>query len=235
MITLITPGGGRHAAFALCEHYMQRQTVWGKTPIQWIVADDYDADPVKCTLGQEHIFGSLRWKPGLNTLRYNLAAALPLIKGDYVFIIENDDFFSPDYIATYLDFLKHADLVGSCNVTYYSLQGRGKFKHMKNFEHASTTQTAFRKSYIPHFEQAVHSGEQYFDILLWNTARMKNHRHILFHGLNLCVGMKNLPGRRGVGVGHTPNDFTPDANYVKLQELVGVEDAIPYIAMMEGK
>lgn len=234
MITLITPGGGRHEAFKLCEKYMQRQTIWGKVPIQWIVADDNKKDPVKCTLKQEHIYGALEWEPGFNTLRYNLAASLPFVKGDYIFIIENDDYYRPEYLEVGMEFLKRADLIGNSNVTYYSLKSPRGFKEMKNFQHASTCQTAFRKSYLPHFKRSIHSGEQYFDLHLWGVAHRYKHKFILFSGMDLCVGMKCTPGRGGIGCGHTDNDFTPDPHFIKLKQLIGIKDAEPYIEMCKG-
>lgn len=228
-ITLITPGGGRPEAFKLCEEYVRRQTYKGE--LQWIVADDNERDPVRCTMGQEHIFGGLQWKPGVNTLRYNLAAALPYVRGDYVFIWENDDYYKPEYLDVFYSFLKYVDLIGECGVTYYSLKNRA-FREMGNYQHASTCQTAFRKSYLGAFEKAIHSGEQYFDIKLWQTASQWNHKKILFSGLNLCVGMKGLPGRQGIGVGHGDVDFTPDKDFVMLKKLIGVEDAQAYIDMV---
>ncbi len=218
-VTLVTPTGSRQKAFELCEKYMARQTYKGS--LQWIVVDDSPKNPTKCTMGQEYIVGPKEWKPGINTQRFNMDAALPHIKGDYIFVIEEDDYYKPDYIETYLDFLKHADLVGEGDVTYYSLKVKG-FKEMQNYLHASTCQTAFRKSYLPAFERALHSGEKFFDILLWNTARSLKHSYIMFHGLHLCVGMKGLPGRSGIGFGHTNTvEFTPDPQYVKLKQLVG--------------
>jgi len=229
LVTLITPGGGRPEAFVLCEKYVARQTYKGA--IQWIVADDNPADPVICTMGQEHVFGDLVWKPGFNTQRYNMAAALPLVKGDYVLVIENDDYFHPEYIENYVYWLEKFDIVGTTESVYYSLRTRG-YKEMKNFQHCSTTQTAFRKSYLPQFERALHSGQTFFDIELWNTARNKRHNYLLAStGKPLCIGMKGLPGRYGVGVGHTDNDFISDPNFVKLKELVG-DDAKAYISMV---
>lgn len=228
-VTLITPGGGRPEAFKLCESYVARQTYRGE--LQWIVADDNEQDPVICTMGQEHIFGGLQWKPGVNTLRYNLAAALPHVRGDWVFIWENDDYYKPGYLEVFCDYLKHCDLLGECDVTYYSLKNRA-YREMGNFKHASTCQTAFRKSYIPVFEKAVHSGEQFFDIKLWQTARQWKHKNILFSGLDLCVGMKSLPGRDGIGVGHGNVDFTADRDFIKLKQLIGPTDAKAYIDMV---
>ncbi len=222
-ITLITPGGGRAEAFSLCEKYMAAQTIWSND-IQWIVADDNIDSPVECTMNQEHVFGDLKWKPKYNTLRYNLAAALTVAKGDVIFIIENDDHYKPQYLETMFSFFKVTQLVGYCDVTYYSLSMRG-YMEMNNFQHASTCCTAFHRSYIPHFEKALHSGEQYFDIKLWGNARRGKHKYVLFSGMgDLSVGIKGVPGRDGIGVGHLDTSpFTPDPQYVKLKQLVGDE------------
>lgn len=219
-VTLITPTGSRPEAFALCERFIERQTYKG--PIQWIVIDDSPKNPTKCTLGQEYYVGPMEWREGLNTQRYNLAFALPKVKGDYILLPEDDDFFHPQFIEVYLDFLKHVALVGEGDCTYYSLKTKG-YLEMNNFKHASTTQTAFRKSSIPFFEKALHSGEKYFDIVLWNNAKAGRIKNILFSGLGLCVGMKGLPGRNGIGVGHSSNNFTLDPDLSKLKQLVGLD------------
>ena len=50
VITLITPTGDRHEAFALCEKWIGRQSYIGQ--IQWVVVDD-GHEPTETTLGQE--------------------------------------------------------------------------------------------------------------------------------------------------------------------------------------
>jgi hypothetical protein len=232
-VTLITPTGWRQQGFSLAEKYVARQTYKG--PIQWIVmSDDKEDSPTVCTMGQEYYPCSLKWKPGLNTQRYQFAEALPRIKGDLVLIWEDDDYFKPDYIAVMVDFLKYADLVGECDVTYYSLITKG-FREMNNRAHASLTQTGFRRSYLPQFERAVHSGQTFMDIALWTTAKGKAHKNILFSGLNLCLGIKGL-GRKGIGFGHQETtDFIADHSFVKLRTLIGIEDAKAYTDIMGGK
>lgn len=230
-VTVITPTGFRHKVWPIMERYMARQTYTGE--IQWIVvSDDPPENPTPCTMGQTYIQGPLKWKSGFNTQRYNFAAAIPEVKGDLVLILEDDDYFAPNYIEVFVDMLKHAQLVGECDCTYYSLHNKS-FKEMSNHRHASLTQTGFRRKYLPFFERAVHSGEIYMDIALWNYARDKFHKKILFSGMNLLVGMKGLPGRTGIGVGHRAVDFTPDHDYTQLKKLVGPEDAKVYIDLMK--
>lgn len=233
LVTLITPTGWRKKVFALCETFVKRQTYKGE--LQWIVvSDDKIEDPTPCTMGQQYIQCPLIWRPGINTQRYNFAAAIPHVKGDVVFIWEDDDYFKPEYIEVMLDFIKYADLCGECDVTYYNLARKG-FRQMSNTLHASLTSTAFKKSYLGHFENAVHSGNTYMDLALWGAAKKKGHKGLLFSGMNLCVGMKGLPGRSGIGFGHNApeEEFTADPHLVKLKELIGETDAQSYINLLK--
>lgn len=216
-VTLITPTGSRPEAFKLCEKFMARQTFKGS--IQWIVVDDSPKNPTVCTMGQEYYVGPLEWSEGINTQRYNLALGLSKVKGDYVFIIEDDDNYQSEYIEVYLDFLKRAFLVGEGETFYYSLKEEA-YKPMLNYKHASLCQTAFRKGAIPFITKAIHSGEVYTDIVIWNRAKQGNIKHILFNGMNLCTGIKGFVGRTGIGVGHRPADFIPDPDHRVLRQLV---------------
>lgn len=45
--------------------------------------------------------------------------------------------------------------------------------------------------------------------------------------------MKGLPGRTGIGVGHTSHEFVADQNFVKLRALMPEEDARVYIEMVK--
>ncbi len=218
-ISLITVGGGRPEAFALCEQYMKRQTL---KPDQWIVVDDEVENPIKCTMNQEYFMGPLKWTRGINTQRYNLDLALTKVKCDHVYIIENDDHYKPEYLEVYLDFLIHCAAVGECDTVYYSLKEKS-YRYMRNFEHASTCQTAFRKSASPFFSRAIHSGDLYFDITFWKNCLGPSVKHILFNGMKLCVGIKGMPGRPGIGVGHRPAQFTADPDGSKLTELLGAD------------
>lgn len=229
LITLITTTGWRPKAFELCEKYIARQTYKG--PVQWIVvSDDNPEKPTKMNMGQEYYQSPKIWRPGINTQRLSLDLAITKIKGDYIFIIEDDDWVGPTYIETYLDILRHAPLIGECDTTYYSLRVRG-YKNMENFKHASLCQTAFKKEYLPWFDRAVNAGTLFVDIELWGTARNKGHKYILFNGPKLAYGMKGLPGRDGIGYGHTnTHEFISDPQFVKLKQLLG-EDANAYIDM----
>lgn len=221
MITLITPTGARPEAFARCEQYIKRQTYKGR--IQWIVIDDcLPATPT--TMGQKYIRGPIDWNPNLNTQRYNMDEALKHVEGDAIFVIEDDDYYAPNYLEVLLNFLQYTEIVGLGNTYYYSVLSPG-FKMMKNYGHASLCQTAVRKSQLQLLYQAVHSGEKYFDISLWKQVQEKEIPMIIYSNSAISVGMKGLPGRGGIGAGHNHRDYFYDASHKKLIELIGEEDA----------
>lgn len=222
LVTLVTPTGHRPEAFALCQKYIDRQTYKGD--IQWIIISDDPniAVPVK-SLDTEIYPGPKQWSPGINTQRLNLDAAIPHVKGDYVFIIEDDDWYSPKYIESTLALLQMADVVGEGNTKYYNLK-HSCYRELQNYAHSSLCQTAFRRSALPTFEQAVNSGKEFIDIEFWRLARSK----MIYTEANLSIGMKGLPGRPGIGLGHRPVDFTADYDMQKLIEWIGEEDAKAY-------
>lgn len=228
MITLITPTGGRPEAFSLCEKYMKRQTYKGL--IQWIVVDDMPKYPTICTMNQEYIAGPMEWREGINTQRPNMDAAFHKVKGDSILVIEDDDWYAPNYIEIMTTFLNHWSIVGEGNAKYYNIKTRS-YKEMMNFNHSSLCQTGIRKDSYNVLERAIHSGEFFFDIFLWNRAVQSKASIFKFLDLNLCIGMKGLPGKGGIGVGHTAKNFLGDPNFGKLKSWIGAEDAQSYIAL----
>lgn len=224
LVTVITTTGYRPEALALCKDMMSEQTFVGE--VQWlIVCDNPEEMEEELQLDNwriQYIPGPLTWKPGINTQRYNLEAARPYIKGDYIIIAEDDDIFKNTYIEEYVKLLDSHQVVGECGATYYNV-GHRCWKEMENYQHASLCQTAFRKEVLDTFYQAVHSGEIYIDIVFWKLVQKERLNWNLFAGKNLCIGIKGMPGRPGIGVGHAPIGYVSDPYYGKLTSLVGKE------------
>lgn len=219
-VTLITLTGERQKAFSLCETWMKtQQGVKIAAPdFQWIVVDD-GRTPTRVTMGQEYIRGPRIWSPGVNTQRFNMEAALKLVKGEKILIIEDDDWYAPTYVKTMIDMLDHVDAVGEGNAKYYYLP-KSWYHEMGNFKHASLCQTGMTKTVLPLLADAVNSGEKYYDIFFW--AHVIRHRYLLMFEKNLSVGMKGLPGRQGIGVGHVNhNGYKHDKDFKVLKEWVG--------------
>lgn len=223
LVTLITPTGGRQECFELCQKYIERQTYKGD--FQWLVVDDCNP-PTKAKKYCEYYRGPKDWKPGINTQRLNLDFVLPKIKGDYILFIEDDDWYHPKYIETMVDLLKSVPVVGETNAKYYNVQMPG-YKEMQNYLHASLCQTGLSRELLPLLEWAINSGEIYIDVVLWKLVKEKKVASALLSELNLTVGMKKLPGRDGIGMGHKQKDYNYDQGHIKLKHWIG-EDVSHY-------
>ena len=214
MITAITPTGDRPLAFRLCQEWMKNQTV---SPSQWIIIDDgkipmkvghHNRTPRLLPSGQvppvmQYIRRTPRASDPTHTLNLNLKTALPYIRGEKIIIIEDDEYYAPKYVETLAKELDEHEVVGIDQSKYYYLPTGGRVKHA-NTIHASLAQTSFRSSFLPELDALVSQPlKHYLDICLWGVA-MQQQRGYLFgdERESLYVGIKGLPGRTGIGVGH---------------------------------
>lgn len=218
-VSLITPTGARPEAFRLCEQWVSKfQGHWQLK--EWLVVDDYPTIRTRLTKAQVRIKAPKEWTPEINTQRYNMDALLERITGEYIFIIEDDEYYAPNYIEEMLKLLDFADVVGLANSKYYHLKVPG-FKYMGNFEHASLCQTAITKKALPFLYRAVHSGRYYFDIELWKLAKQEKLKTLLLSNTNLSIGIKGMPGRAGLGSGHERVGYRADDEYKIFKEWLG--------------
>jgi len=205
MLTVITCTGDREIAFGLCRRWMQNQTI---KPDQWIIIDDGQI-PTIISKPEDYVH-YIRRQPDPNcrevTLILNLKMALPLIKGDKILIMEDDEYYAPRYIEEMSGRLDSYEVVGIGNAKYYHLQAGG-YKCCGNTNNASLAETGFRSSFLPIFSECVYSikNTPWLDILLWKQVRnSKEISSLIFFDVDgtLFVGVKSLPGREGIGVGH---------------------------------
>ncbi len=211
LVSIITCTGNRPEAFALCKKFLGSQTYTGT--IEWIIVNDgvpLLSDHCEANIQAKRIKAPKQWSPDVNTHRGNMETALKHVKGDYLFILEDDDHYKPNYISTMLSVLQHVDIVGEGNAKYFNLKFPG-YKEMRNLRHASLCQTAMRSSMIPYLKNAVNSGELYFDIHLWKQVQEKRIPNAILTDLNLVTGIKGMPGREGIG----NNDFELYKTYIK--------------------
>lgn len=193
MISLVTLTGDRPECFARCERMMARQTY--RQGWQWIVVDD-GMRATNVTGGQRLI----RRGPSANpaeSFKNNLRAGLNEVTGDFVFIIEDDDWYALHHIERLLVPLMDFDVVGEARAKYYNVAHR-KYRQLENRHHASLCQTAFRRSMIPLILRELETA--FVDIRLWGKATSK----FLFPESESCVGLKGQKGRTGIGIGHFP-------------------------------
>lgn len=235
-ISVITPTGGRHLSFKLCELWMSRQK---RKPDEWIVVDDY-LEPTKTFMNQKIIRPQPFWKNGDITLARNIIKGLEVATGDIIFIMEDDDWYHPDYIEFFES--KYSEdkdlmLLGEGITPYYNVFNN-KWMVNTNVKHAGLFQTSFRKDiilevlYITLKKQE--KKEIYIDSAIWNIECKKN---LYFLDKPLSVGIKGLPGRVGLGYFHTkdyPNTTQQDTFLrKKLCQWIGNKDKEKYDFLMK--
>lgn len=218
MITLITPTGGRLEAFKRCEFYMSRQTI---RPDQWIVVDDHES-ATECTMNQHVIRPSPFWKDGDMTLPRNILSALTsgMISKGIVIIIEDDDWYSPNYLETCVQRIKNFDLIGEGRAKYYNVRNHHLMIH-SNVRHASLCQTVFDCRIIDKVITVIQKNlnQKFLDLKIWDLPVSKK---IYTDGKSTCVGIKGMIGRSGIGYGHTDKMGKPDIfPYLTLKKWIG--------------
>lgn len=219
VLTLLTATGARPHAWAICERLMAAQDFAG--PVRWIVVDDGSiAQPVKFQRpgwDVEVVRPVPVWSAGQNTQARNLLAGLAVIDADaHVVVVEDDDWYSPDWLSTVAEALEHGDIVGESHARYYNI-GRRVGRQLSNATHSSLCSTAVRGDGLRTLREVCESAPKFIDIELWAKVRNRN----LFDG-HRVVGIKGLPGRDGIGMGHRDDfkgKYDPDGSL--LREWVG--------------
>lgn len=224
-LTILTPTGGRPDAFALCERYMARQTF---TDWKWVVVDDCRPETI-CTMGQTVIRPDKPWLPGgVSTQNRNLLLTLEQVNTEFVAVIEDDDWYGPKHLETLCGYLEKVAVVGELPSRYYNVKHR-LFRIMPPGGHASLCQTGFRTEMLPRMKVVCGLNDN-TDVLLWHQVRSMGVLSGLYFG-DQVVGIKGMPGRPGVGIGHypkiRPSHWTEDSGMETLKEWTG-EDAELY-------
>lgn len=223
-VTVITATGNRPEAFALCGHFLRRQETDAR--IQWVVVDDGDTPGSDREVELFRTGGNLatlirpepRWRMGQNTLGRNLLAALPEAQADNILFFEDDDYYTSDYLERMRARLKVNELVGEIPSRYYYVPARC-FRDMRSGTYrASLCQTGMRASLIPTLHRICAQNSRYIDVSLWQAAPDKATYEDV-----CCVGIKGLPGRAGIGIGHRPDfgSWTSDRNLSVFKAWVG--------------
>lgn len=107
---------------------------------------------------------------------------------DNVFIIEEDDYYEPDYFETMR--LGTNDFVGCNQTTYYNIQNK-TWQTMEHRGRASLFHTGFKISALNGFRWPS-DDHVFLDIVLWQHA--KNAKFVeqkaigIKHGIGLCGG-----------------------------------------------
>lgn len=199
-------------------------------PVEWIVADD-GREPACCTLGQTHLIRAPAADPAAS-FRANLLAALERAQGERILFIEDDDWYSADHLAQLVADLDEAEIAGEAGARYYHVGAR-RYHRCRNRRHASLCQTGIRASLVTWLLDVLRDRPTTFvDVLLWREGARRVRRK-LRPASTTCVGIKGLPGRAGLGIGHRlDRRHAHDPNGDVLRDWLGAEDAAIYIEAM---
>lgn len=218
-VRLVTPTGGRPEAIALLASYLNAQTYKGM--VIWHIIDDCDpATPVpqmREGIVVEYTRPEWRWEPGMNTQCPSLYRVLKWIPDSaLVLIAEDDDLYRPQYIETMVNALKTADLVGEGGARYYNVATR-RGRLLPSQHHASLTATGCTGKALALLREICCAGSRRIDMDLW---RMFEGKKAILPPLNV-VGIKGMPGRGGIGVGHRETFGDPDPDGELLRHWAG--------------
>jgi hypothetical protein len=137
-------------------------------------------------------------------------------KRDIVVFIEDDDWYSPEWLRAVDSLSGTAELIGERRAFYYNVVKRS-WMEMKNESHASLCSTAITGSAIETLKKVCQQAPQFIDLALWRVHRNKQ----LFDAQHV-VGIKGLPGRKGIGMGHNASyGFRQDPSAEVLRNRVG--------------
>lgn len=189
----------------------------------WVVVDD-GREQTTCTLGQRLV----RLRPGLpprisfaRNVRAGLREIRKLPNSEFIFFIEDDDWYGPDYVASLLIALMTHDLVGESHSRYYNVSQRS-YHHCGNTGHAALCATAFRAALIPRIVSLIKNSDVFLDLRIWADLSCSKFLQPTQH----CVGLKGQAGRPGLTWGHRAHGFLPDPNGKVLKKWVGNDAAV---------
>lgn len=222
--TLVTPTADQPTGIALCQRSMAAQTL-DVRQFQWLVIDD-GIDAAALTMGQQHIRRTREadCTPTQSFCR-NLLTALPHVKGDWIVFIEHDDYYTPAHLELLAGLVakKGVQIVGDGMQRYYNVHQRC-YRVFENYG-ACLCQTAIATALTPMItktiEDLMRRGKYGVDAQLWKNVPQAKWN---VTQAGSALGIKGLPGRAGLGLGHRPTTdgkWTADHELAVLRQWIG--------------
>lgn len=228
MITAITPTSDRTLCFALLQLWVLRQTL---KPDQWIVIDDGEVPAVPKLKFITYIRRGKKPNEPKITQRLNLLEGLPLIQGDIIFFLEDDDYYAPNYIKSMIEHLGDKAAVGICKARYYHIKKLAYLRH-NNISHASLGSTAIRSYLLPQLRKAIEDERDHIDMNLWPKIKENS---VLFTDDEqvLHCSFKGMPGKPGIGLAHESDYyFSSGGRDPELKTLIEWSDPL-YVKLVK--
>lgn len=237
---VLTATGDRHESFAMCEHFMARQTY---QDFFWVVVDD-GKTPTEVKLKQEYIRRPPSESPR-ESFRNNMLTLLGWAdRHEIIVFIEDDDWYSEDYLKNVSQAFQERSgihIYGSAGARYYNVRHR-MWKVHQNKTHASLCQTAFTGNLVlgKAMEFLRHGDRpETLDGTLWKRSGLPQRIMHLLPESEDVVGIKGIPGRQGLGIDHDTRadlqkkGYASDSCMCKLKSWIGKEDRELYRGFRE--
>lgn len=148
---------------------------------------------------------------------------------DFVFIIEDDDFYPMNYFSLFGD-LDNVDFVGFSDTKYYNLKTR-TYQRFDHPERSSLFTTGFRISALDIFNWPK-DDYKWLDVALWDYANRAKKRIKLLKD-NPCVGIKAHGMGLCAGKGHVIPLKNTDTDLSVLKGAMDKEAFEFYTGLME--
>lgn len=215
----------------LCRRWMTRQSL---RPDLWIISDGGQVPIETPQLDGAQVVHLHNGDPGHPARNFyqNMISGLreALRRGaSQVSWMEDDDWYSPDYLAHSAEQLQRADITGEARSRYYNLRLR-RHRILEHARHAIIGQTSMTGSLLPWFLTFLehHStGRLYSDRVIWHKAPTKR-RSLLPETLH-HVGIKGHGPTGLCPYGHEDvKGMSPDTEWQVLTDWIGPEDAAVY-------
>lgn len=224
MIYLLTPTGDRPECLALLAGYIAAQS--SSATMRWIIVDDGEqpsrVPDMPSNVDKLHLVvapNNLRE----NSQSRNMTRGLNHVPDDaIVLVFEDDDAYLPKHIETMLSALETSELVGESMSCYYNVASR-RYRLLHSNKHAAMASTGVRGTALKALREVCAAHSTTLDIRLWTNFRGPKK---LLSTRNV-VGVKGMPGRKGVGAGHKTTFGSVDKGAV-LESWLGPELSAVY-------
>jgi hypothetical protein len=233
-VSIVTPTGDRPLCHRLLAGYISRQDYGGA--IEWITVDNGATPTEPVPWAADVVHHIYRQAPEGETpaqsFTRSMALALDNATGSAIVVCEDDDYYDPSHVSQMVSRLADAPVVGPSSSRYYHV-GLMEWRRFTWQRNAALAQTAvagvFRDTFRRVAESCWDRGSRSLDVALWEEARRR------IPGLPdpydddqpTVVGIKGMPGRAGLGVGHDLAGrvgWTVDATALgRLREWIGAD------------
>jgi hypothetical protein len=193
-ISVLTCTGDRPESFELLRKWMSRQTV---QPRQWLVIDDG-----RVPIEPKPEFEYFRREPATeeypHTLCLNMLEAIPRLVGDKIVIMEDDDWYAPNYIEYMSNLLNRTDMAGMSNVLFY-YPSISKYMIKSVAKQPPFGQTVFNRKLLKVIKEICEKaaseydlcGKGLIDVFLWQHSLVMEERPEV---IQLFVSLKVASG-----------------------------------------